>query len=151
MSKATEHERFGEIVSRGVDRGNFCNAYETEDYEKAIERLDVTEPRDMDGQRLPEPLRAAYRAAFTLGFFSSYELFEMGEHEEAYREAYGSDGGKACVAAGYIDAREEPEAPEEKDDAGDREWRREIAMQEGMAHGVEAYNDAMGWSTERDE
>jgi hypothetical protein len=34
-------------------------------------------------------------------------------------------------------------AREAKADAD--EWRREIAMQEGMAFGVDAYNDAMGY------
>lgn len=24
-------------------------------------------------------------------------------------------------------------------------WRQEMAMEQGMAHGAEAYNDAMGW------
>lgn len=30
-------------------------------------------------------------------------------------------------------------------EASDREWRREIAMQAGMAFGVEAFNEEMGW------
>jgi len=34
---------------------------------------------------------------------------------------------------------------------GDDDWKREQAMQEGMMHGVEAYNDAMGWSTEESD
>lgn len=28
----------------------------------------------------------------------------------------------------------------------DQDWQREIATQAGMAHGCDAYNDAMGWS-----
>lgn len=28
----------------------------------------------------------------------------------------------------------------------DAQWRREMAMEAGMLHGVEAYNDFMGWS-----
>lgn len=28
----------------------------------------------------------------------------------------------------------------------DDDWRREIAMEAGMLHGVDAYNDEMGWS-----
>lgn len=28
------------------------------------------------------------------------------------------------------------------------EWRHEMAMEEGMLHGVEAYNDAMGWGSD---
>jgi hypothetical protein len=99
-----EHERLGEVVSRGFDRGNFANAYETQDYETALESLDM--PRAIGGSRLPRALQDAYRAAFTLGFFGSYELHEMGSDVEAYREAYFSEGGKACLAAGYTDARD---------------------------------------------
>ncbi len=93
-----QHERLQEIVSRGFDAGNFANAYETEDYSKAIRTLKLS--------GVPTALRAAYRAAFTLGFFGTYELHEMGGHVEAYREAYFSEGGKACLAAGYTDACE---------------------------------------------
>lgn len=95
-------ERLGEIVSRGFDAGNFANAYETENYSKALRGLKL--PRAVDGSRLPRELEDAYRAAFTLGFFGTYELHEMGSHVEAYREAYFSEGGKACLAAGYTDA-----------------------------------------------
>jgi hypothetical protein len=35
-------------------------------------------------------------------------------------------------------------------DADDGEWQREIAREAGMLHGVDAYNDAMGWSLEHD-
>jgi hypothetical protein len=50
-------------------------------------------------------------------------------------------GEPSCRAAESRDdaAREEAE----RDRA---EWRREIAMEEGMLHGVNAYNDAMGYS-----
>ena len=37
------------------------------------------------------------------------------------------------------------------DDEEDDSWKREMAMEEGMLHGVEAYNDAMGWSIESPE
>ena len=40
-------------------------------------------------------------------------------------------------------------ARKRRPDALDAEWRREIAMQEGMGHGVEAYNDAMGYGSSR--
>lgn len=36
--------------------------------------------------------------------------------------------------------------PGHKPDKGDDDWRREMAMEAGMLHGVEAYNDVMGWS-----
>ena len=32
-----------------------------------------------------------------------------------------------------------------RDDADDRAWQREIAMEAGMCLGIDAYNDAMGW------
>lgn len=32
-----------------------------------------------------------------------------------------------------------------KRDDGDSDWRREIAMEAGMLHGVEAFNEVMGW------
>lgn len=79
-------------VSLGFDAGNYANAYETQDYDKAIASLSPN--------RSP-----AYVAAFTLGFFSTYELSEMGAHWEAYRQAYFSETGRACRAAGYVDIR----------------------------------------------
>lgn len=33
----------------------------------------------------------------------------------------------------------------------DPEWRQEIAMEEGMLHGIAAYNDAMGYCVENPE
>lgn len=33
----------------------------------------------------------------------------------------------------------------------DAEWKRECAMQAGMAFGVDGYNDEMGWSTESED
>lgn len=36
------------------------------------------------------------------------------------------------------------EAVEEEDDSFN-EWRREIAMEEGILNGIESYNDWMGW------
>ena len=40
-----------------------------------------------------------------------------------------------------------PDAPKgkKKKDNSDDEWRREIAMQDGMMGGCQAYNEAMGW------
>lgn len=93
--KPEEHERFAEVVSRGFSSGNYCNAYETNDYEQAVTALDVSD--------VPGPLTESYRAAFTLGFFGSYELTEMGSDVEAYQEAYFSPVGEHCVKAGYVD------------------------------------------------
>lgn len=67
------------------------------------------------------------------GYFKGYlELTEKGQ--EALRAAWARP--RAQVAT------------DEEDEAGselDREWRREIAMEAGMLHGVDAYNDAMGY------
>ena len=83
-------------LSRGFDAGNYAAAYETTDYSEAIAKL--------------SPNRSAeYVAAFTLGFFSTYELHEMGEHQDDYLEAYHSDAGKRVVELGYIDAIEDSE------------------------------------------
>jgi hypothetical protein len=79
-------------VTRGFEAGNYANAYETTDLQTALAKL--------------SPNRSAeYVAAFTLGFFSSYSLGEMGSDVEAYREAYFSETGRACRAAGYVDIR----------------------------------------------
>lgn len=78
-------------LSLGVDRGNYANAYETEDYDTAIACL--------------SPNRSsAYVTAFTLGFFSSYEIYEMAEHADTFREALTSAAGKRCIELGYVDA-----------------------------------------------
>jgi hypothetical protein len=36
-----------------------------------------------------------------------------------------------------------PDSPKRKDN--DDDWRREIANEAGMLHGVEAFNEVMGW------
>ena len=69
-------------IHRGYDAGNYANAYETTDYERAIAKL--------------SPNRSAtYVAAFTLGFFGSYSPAEMGSHLEAYHEALALVGKRA--------------------------------------------------------
>lgn len=68
--------RTDEQISRGFSAGNCANAYETTDYDRAIASL--------------SPNRAkAYVAAFTLGFFGSYEPREIGEqHQPACNDAW---------------------------------------------------------------
>jgi len=83
-------------VTFGFEAGNYANAYETRDLQTALAKLSMNRS-------------AEYVAAFTLGFFSSYSLGEMGADVEAYQEAYFSETGKACIKAGYIDARDESE------------------------------------------
>ena len=36
----------------------------------------------------------------------------------------------------------------EYEDEDDDDWRQEIAMEAGMLHGVNAYNEVMGWDVE---
>lgn len=93
-------ERFDRLVSRGFDRGNYCNAYETTDFERA--------QRQLVGNGDDDP----YRVGFVLGFFGSYELHEMGSDADTYREAWASEAGQRARAIG-IDV---PESLEEETD-----------------------------------
>lgn len=77
MSKRTDEQ-----ISRGFDAGNYANAYETTDYDRAIASLSMNRSK-------------AYVAAFTLGFFGSYEPHEMGSHLEAVQEAWALVGKRA--------------------------------------------------------
>jgi hypothetical protein len=82
-------------ISHGFDAGNYANAYETTDFETAIGRLSPNRSDD-------------YTAAFTLGFFASCATAEIPASAiDAYREAYYSDAGQACITAGYVDARDD--------------------------------------------
>ena len=36
----------------------------------------------------------------------------------------------------------------EYEDEDDDDWRHEMAMEAGMLHGIDAYNEAMGWDVE---
>jgi hypothetical protein len=57
------------------------------------------------------------------------------DHEEAFAEA------EDLPLCGKCDLCEEARREDES-------WRREIAMEAGMLHGVSAYNEAMGWEPE---
>lgn len=76
-------------LSRGFDAGNYASAYETTSYNYAVASLSMNRS-------------AAYLAAFTLGFFSSYELSEMGEHADTYTDALNSVHGRRCIELGYV-------------------------------------------------
>jgi hypothetical protein len=67
-----------------------------------------------------------------------------------------SAGGAAWGAAGWVEIRHRVSgvrialsdgADVIDDDDDDDAWRRERAMEIGMLHGVDAYNEAMGWAT----
>jgi hypothetical protein len=89
-------------LSHGFSAGNYCNAYETQDLEGALKKRAVA-------SRSP-----AYRAAFVLGFFASYELHEIpSSWREEFDEAYHSKHGQRVLELGYTDPRTEDYANEE--------------------------------------
>lgn len=58
-------------------------------------------------------------------------------------------GGKPVILMGdEIKRARNPKFKRRDKAAEDRAWQREIAMEAGMLHGVDAYNDAMGYSLE---
>lgn len=77
-------------ISRAFSAGNYANAYETTDLDAC--NLDDMEPHE--------------RAAFVLGFYSSYSLDEIISDREIFDESYHSDAGQFVVnVAGYCDSR----------------------------------------------
>lgn len=79
-------------ISHAFSAGNFANAYETQDLDACD--LDEMKPHE--------------RAAFVLGFFSSYSLDEIGSDREEFDECYASPAGTYVVhVAKYCDARED--------------------------------------------
>lgn len=76
-------------IRRAFDAGNYANAYETND----LDECGIDEMSEHE------------RAAFVLGFFATYSLDEIGSDREIYDECYGSDAGRAVIAAGYCDDR----------------------------------------------
>jgi hypothetical protein len=88
MSQSTDN-----TLSLGFDAGNYAEAYETSDYSQAIASLSPNRSHD-------------YVSAFTLGFFSSYTLDEMGAHSHTYLNALNSKAGRRCIELGWIDAND---------------------------------------------
>lgn len=94
MSTATDTE-----LSHGFSAGNYANAYQTQDLDEVSEVLEA------NGSR--------YRAAFILGFFSSYELHEIpADARERFDEAYHSEAGQRVLELGYTEPRKYPEQQE---------------------------------------
>lgn len=81
-------------ISRGFEAGNYACAYDTAYYELAIAKL--------------SPNRSAeYLAAYTLGFFSSYETYEMSDRRlKAYLDAYSLVGNRAIALGMAVDRQE---------------------------------------------
>jgi hypothetical protein len=83
-------------LSRGFSAGNYCNAYETQDFASAIVKREVKDKS------------SAFAIAFTMGFFGSYELHEIpDDHREMFIDAYKSSLGQRVLELGYCDPREE--------------------------------------------
>jgi hypothetical protein len=92
MQTKPDNDETHDEVRRGFDAGNYANAYESTDLESV--ELDCESD--------------AYRAAFVLGFFASYELNEIpSDAREAFDSAYRSEFGAIVLAAGYCDSRHE--------------------------------------------
>jgi len=90
-----------ESLSRGFNAGNYANAYTTTDLEGSWE---VAE----DGGRIPtdEVAACAFRAAFVIGFFSSYEEDEVpGEHLDELLVAHMTFGSMMRELGIAVDAR----------------------------------------------
>lgn len=76
-----------ESFSRGFDRGNYGNAYESQDWESWYAENCET-PAEYD--------RTEYQAGMLLGFFSSYEVHEISDESIAeevahLRQMYGDE------------------------------------------------------------
>lgn len=94
MCKANDTERDLKL-SQGFSAGNYCNAYETQDYREAYEKHDLY---DSDND--------AFSVGFRLGFFASYELHEIPfDMTDVFTTAYHSDHGKRVLELGYTDSR----------------------------------------------
>ena len=75
----TTKELIDLAFSRGYDRGNYSSAYETTDCETAVEK----NPTPAEMQSVEE--KEAFAHGFLLGFWSSFELHEIGD--PFFREA----------------------------------------------------------------
>jgi hypothetical protein len=63
-------------LSHGFDRGNYANAYETENFDAPLVKADLEGESD------------AYVAGYTLGFFATYEPSEMGQWAAEYEACF---------------------------------------------------------------
>jgi hypothetical protein len=83
-------------LSQGFSAGNYCNAYETDDYDKAIKQRDLLGSGE------------DFATAFIMGFFASYELHEIpSTHKIDFGTAYHSAAGRRVLELGYCDPRKE--------------------------------------------
>lgn len=84
-----------------------------------------------------EEARAVYQAPFT---------HFKGPGKQS-GESYYLEGGcwVELVGPGVVGQVRQLSKPSRKRDAGDEEWRREIATEAGMLGGCDAYNEVMGY------
>lgn len=90
-------------LSRGYYAGNYGAAYDGLSLEASLEKAQVE--HGIAGT--PNAYSTAFRVAFTLGYFSSFELSEMGDDAETYLEALHSEHGRRCVELGWVDRSEQ--------------------------------------------
>lgn len=86
-------------LSHGFHAGNYAAAYDGLGLEASFEKAQIE--HGIAGT--PNAHRVAFRTAFVLGYFSSFELSEMGDDAEPYLEALHSEHGRRCVALGWVD------------------------------------------------
>lgn len=70
-----------EVFNIGFDRGNYGNAYESNDWDSWFADMSETQ------SEYPE-YAETYLEGLILGFFSSYEIDEIGDYEIAQHVAY---------------------------------------------------------------
>lgn len=73
-----------------------------------------------------------------------FEALERGDYEAAgYKGTY--PGCRIYLLEDDVLIRASNIPGKRTETTDDSEWRREIAMEAGMLHGVDAYNEVMGW------
>lgn len=73
------------LLSHGFDAGNYANAYTSEDLDEAWEIEEDGRPGNAESEH--------FRAAFVIGFFSSYEEHEIPEdHQDEHAAAMAERG-----------------------------------------------------------
>lgn len=90
-------------LHRGFDAGNYGSAYTSGDLDTVWEVVEDGEQHDECRSAAPE----AFRAAFVIGFFGSYEDDEVpSEHLDELLEAHRTYGAWMCELGIAVDARD---------------------------------------------
>lgn len=88
-----------DILHRGFDAGNYANAYVSENYATAWRKV----KKETHNQGLAS--KPAFKAAFIIGFFSSYETSEVGSLAEKLIEAENEYGNAMRNIGIAVDSR----------------------------------------------